>query len=379
MTSAIEIRRAESRKDLLKFIRFPWKVYEGDPNWVPPLISERLERLNPEKNPFYLTATVELFMAWRGREPVGTIAAFVDHERNEHFGWKKGGFGFFEVVKDYEVAQHLLDTVCKRAREWGMQGLVGPTNFGINDEPGILIDGADCPAALLEAHSPPYYQEFLERFGMKKEGDNYAWRVDLSKLDVILADLPEQLFRVFDAARDRQDVHIRSARMEDWEDEMKLAHGLYNAAHATSPEHVPMSMEAFTHFAEQMRPLLDPDLVLFAEMDGKTIGYLVAIPDFNRVLIHLNGRLFPIGWLKLLWYRKRIDRISFKLLGILKEYRRRGIDVLMYLDAVRTAAKKGYRWLDGSLTSEFNPVVWRLAERMGAERYKHYRMYQMMF
>lgn len=379
MTSAIEIRSVESRTDLEKFVRLPWKVYKGDPNWVPPLISERLGRLNPEKNPFYLHATVELFMAWRGRRPVGTIAVFIDHLRNEYFGQKMGGFGFFEVVDDYEVAQCLLDRACDQVRVWGMQGIVGPTNFGSNDEPGILIHGADCPAALLEGHSPAYYREFLERYGMQKEGDNYAWQVDLSKLDAILAELPEQLFRVFDAARDRKDVHIRSVRMEDWEHEIKLLQGLYDAAHATIPDHVPMSKESFARLAEQIRPMLDPDLVLFAEVDGKTIGYFVAIPDFNRVLIHLNGRLFPIGWLKLLWYRKRIDRISFKLLGIQKEYRRRGIDVLMYFDAVRTAAKKGYRWLDGSLTSEFNPVVWRLAERMGAERYKHYRMYQMMF
>jgi GNAT superfamily N-acetyltransferase len=118
---------------------------------------------------------------------------------------------------------------------------------------------------------------------------------------------------------------------------------------------------------------------LFAEAEGKTVGFLVAIPDFNRVLWRLNGRLFPFGWFKLWWYSRRIDVVSFKLLGVLEEYRHRGIDVLLYLEAVQAAIRKGYRWLEGSLTSENNPTVVRLAERLGAERYKHYRLYQLFF
>ena len=379
MSTPLEVSPVHSRRDLQAFVRFPWQVYRGDRNWVPPLISDRLHRLDPAHNPFFAHAEVELFLARRSGRVVGTIAAFVDHRRNERYGERIGGFGFFEVIDDYAIAEALLDAACRRVREWGMQGIRGPTNFGMIDEPGVLIAGADCPPALLEAHTPPYYREFLERYGMVKYRDQYAWRVSLPDLGRNLERIPEQAWRVFEAARTRGDVRVRKLRLEDWDSEVALVHELYNTCHRDVPDHMPMTPEAFRRFANRMRPLLDPDLVLFVELDGKPVGFFVAIPDFNRVLWRMNGRLWPLGWLKMLWYRRRIDQISFKLLGVLEEYRRQGLDVLMWLEAVRIAAAKGYRWLDGSLTSELNTPVVRLAERLGAERYKHYRLYQMLF
>ncbi len=379
MSTRVSIKRVSNNRDLLSLIRFPWKVYRGDPNWVPPLISERRDRLNPEKNPFFSHADVEFFLATQNQRLVGTIAAFVDHPRNEHLGAEMGGFGFFETIDDYEVAEQLLNTACEQVQDWGMKGIVGPTNFGPTDEPGVLIESADCPPAILEAHTPPYYRDFLERYGMSKFRDSYAWRVSLLALGVSLGGIPEQVTRVFNAAARRGGVKIRKLRLEDWDHEVGTAHELFNATLSHLPDYVPMRADTFRRFANQMRPLLDPDMALFAEVGEKTVGFLVAIPDFNRVLIHLNGRLFPFGWIKLLWYRRRIDVISFKLLGVLEEFRRMGIDVLMYLEAIRAAAAKGYAWLDGSLTSEFNPTVVRLAERMGAERYKLFRLYQKMF
>lgn len=379
MSTPIHVSPVRGRRDLQAFVRFPWQVYRGDRNWVPPLLSERLHRLDPAHNPFFEHAEVDLFLARCNGRVVGTIAAFVDHRRNERYGEQIGGFGFFEVINDYAVAERLLDAACQRVREWGMQGIRGPTNFGMIDEPGVLIAGADCPPALLEAHTPPYYREFLERYGMVKYRDQYAWRVSLPDLGHNLERIPEQVWRVFEAARERGDVRIRRLRLEDWDNEVALVHELYNTCHSHVPDHMPMTTEMFRRFANRMKPLLDPDLVLFLEADGKPVGFFVAIPDFNRVLWRMNGRLWPFGWLKMLWYRRRIDQISFKLIGVLEEYRRQGLDVLMWLEAVRVAAAKGYRWLDGSLTSELNTPVVRLAERMGAERYKHYRLYQLLF
>jgi GNAT superfamily N-acetyltransferase len=310
---------------------------------------------------------------------VGTIAAFVDHRSNDYRGERIGGFGFFEMVEDYDVAGRLLDAACEAVRSWGMDGIRGPTNFSDMEEPGVLIDGADCPPAILEAHTPLYYHVFLERYGMERFHDNYAWRVYLPRLGPNLEGVPPDLLRVFSAASERSDVRIRKLRLGDWESEVALAHGLFNATLKDLPEYAPADAAEFHRLADQMRPVLDPDLALFAEADGKTVGFLVAIPDINQVLRHLNGRLFPFGWLPMLWYSRRIDVVSFKLLGILEQYRRRGLDALMYLQAVRAAAAKGYRWLDGSLTSDNNPTVVRLAERFGAERYKHYRLFQRMF
>ncbi len=377
MTSPIQIQKVITRHDLRTFVKFPWRVYKGDPNWVPPLISERLDYLNPEKNPFYQQAEVALFLARRGRESMGTIAPFINESANEYSNEKVGGFGFFEVIEDYAVAERLLDTACDWVKARGMTILRGPTSFSNNETPGVLIEGADCPPVMLAAHTPAYYKTFLEGYGMEKFIDNYAWRAFRSQIGTELEKLPPELFRVADAARRRSNVTIRKARFENWEEEMTRAHYLFNITLTHLSDYVPISEEQFRHLADQLRPFLDPDLVLFAETDGRPIGFCVAIPDINRVLIHLNGRLFPLGWLKLLWYKRRIDVVSFKLMGVLEEYRRRGIDALLYLETLKAVFAKGYKWLDGSLTSEENLAVNYLAERLGAEQYKHYRIYQM--
>lgn len=379
MTHSVEIRPVRSKNDLLALIHFPWKVYRGDPNWVPPLISERLERLDSSKNPFFSHAEVKLFMARRGLDVVGTIAAFVDHRNNKHLGEEMGGFGFFETVEDYQVAEALLDKACQTVRSWGMKGIRGPTNFGYSDEPGVVIEGSDVPPVVLEAHTPPYYSEFLDQYGMTKFRDSYAWRVALNELGDNYELIPEQVFQVFDAVKERGGVMIRKLRMEDWDQEVLTALELFNSTLTHLDDFVPYSEAEFRRFATQMKSFLDPDLALFAEIDGKPVGFLIAIPDINQVLIRLNGRLFPLGWLKALWYRRKIDIISFKLFGVLEQYRRRGIDVLLYLQGVREAGDKGYAWLDGSLTSEFNPAVVHMATRLGAEQYKLFRLYQLEF
>jgi len=377
MTSPLSIQEVTTPQELRAFVKFPWRVYRDDPNWVPPLISERLSYLNPQKNPFYQHAEVALFLARRGRQTVGTIAAFVNHRAVEHLGEKVGGFGFFEVIEDYAVAERLLDTARQWVKDRGMSILRGPTNFTNNDCPGVLIEGADCPPVMLEAHTPPYYKVFLERYGMKKYEDLYAWRAFRSQIGTELKNIPPELLRVAEVARQRSGVTIRKADLTRWEEEVATACRIFNVTLTHLPEHVPLTEAEFRHIADQIRPFLDPDLALFAEVDGQPVGFCISLPDINRVLIHLNGRLFPLGWLKLWWYMRRIDVVSFKLMGILEEYRRRGIDALLYLESIKAVFAKGYKWLDGSLTSEYNPIVNYLAQRLGAERYKHYRIYEM--
>lgn len=375
--SSIRVRPLATRRDLWAFVKFPWQVYKGDPNWVPPLISERLEYLNPATGPFFRHADVALFIARRDRDTVGTIAAFVDHRRIEHLGRAEGGFGFFEVIEDYAIAERLLDAACEWLRARDMSAVRGPTSFTANDCPGVLIEGADCPPVMLEAHTPPYYKDFLERYGMEKENDLFAWRAFRAQIGEELKNIPPQLARVADVARKVANVTIRKIRMDKWDEEISTTHYLFDATLRHLPDYVPMTETEFRRFADQMRPFLDPDLALVAEFDGSPVGFCVAIPDVNRALIHLNGRLFPLGWLKLAHYARRIDVVSFKLMGVLEEYRRRGIDALLYLEAVRAVFDKGYEWLDGSLTSEYNPMVNLIAHRLGAERYKRYRLYRM--
>jgi GNAT superfamily N-acetyltransferase len=375
---SIQIRPVTARRELRAFVRFPWRVYEGDPNWVPPLISERLAYLDPATGPFYRHADVALFLARRGREVVGTIAAFVDQHHIEHMGQPGGGFGFFEVIEDYTVAERLLDTACEWLRVRHMPVVRGPTNFGNNDCPGVLIEGANCPPVMLEAHTPAYYKGFLERYGMEKDHDLYAWRAFSSQFGSELKEVLPELAQVADVARQRTNVTIRKARLENWEQESATVHHLFDTTlHGVVPDHIPMTVAEFRRLASQVRPFLDPDLALFAEVEGDPVGFFIAFPDVNRVLIHLNGRLFPFGWLKIRRYIRQIDVVTFKLMGVLQEYRRRGIDALLYLEGVKAFLDKGYEWLDGSLTSEQNPMINLIAGRLGAERYKRYRLYRM--
>ena len=377
MIADVKVRPVATRRDLKAFVKFPWRVYRGDPLWVPPLISDRLEYLDPSRGPFYKQGDVALLAAWRGRELAGTIAAFIDRPRVEHMDRQEGGFGFFEVLDDYEVARALLDACREWLRARGMTTVRGPTSFGDNDCPGILIEGTDYPPAMLEAHTPPYYRDFLERYGMVKDHDLYAWRATFERVGSELQGAPSELVHVADAVKGAGKVRIRSVRLEDWPAEVVTIRDLFNATIGQIPEAVPMGEEEFRRLADQMRPFLDPDLALIAQVDGRPVGFCVMIPDTNRVLRHLNGRLFPFNWLMVRRWIRQIDVVSFKLKGILPEYRRRGIDALLYVEALSKAKKNGYAWLDGSLTSELNPAVNVIAQSRGAERYKHYRLYRM--
>ena len=373
----IAVQPVRGRRDLRAFVRFSWRVYQGDPNWVPPLISEQYRSLDPGRSPFFQHAEVVLLLARRGREVVGTIAAFVDHDVLEHLGKQMGGFGFFEVVRDYAVAARLLDTAAEWLRERGVEIMHGPMNLSKSDHAGFLVSGADCPPVMLESHSPPYYVDFVERYGMTKYEDLYAYRAFRSQVGEDLGELPADLARVAEAAYRISGATVRKIRLDNWDQEVGLAHHLFNDTLTHMPDHVPMPEAEFRRMAGQLRPFIDPNLALVAEADGKAVGFCVAVPDINRVLIRLNGRLFPFNWLRLGRLVRQVDVVTFKLMGVLESYRMRGIDALLYLEILRGFVAGGYEWLDGSVTSEYNVMVNLAAQRLGAERYKHFRLYQL--
>ncbi len=372
----IEIKQVFTRGERTAFVKFPWRVYQGDHNWVPPLISDQLDYLDPQKNRFFDQSEVGLLAAWRNGELVGTIAPFINRSAITYTGEKAGGFGFFEVINEYGVAKALFDAACDWQRQRNSSLMRGPTNFTDNDSPGILIDGADCPPVMLEAHSPPYYQDIFERYGFTKDHDLYAWRAFKEQVGENLEKIPADLNKVAEAARKASKVTIRKLRMDHWDEEIDVALELFNATLKHLPEYSPMPREEFSRLAEKVHMFIDPDLALFAEADGKPVGFAIAVPDVNQVLIHLNGRLFPFNWLRVKRLIKQINVASFKLMGLLEEYRHRGIDAILYLEVVKAIFRKGYLWLDGSVTSENNPAINLLASRLGAERFKHYRLYQ---
>jgi GNAT superfamily N-acetyltransferase len=373
VTASIEIRRVKNRRDLKAFVKFPWRVYRNDPNWVPPLIAEQLKYLDPASGSFYSHGEVALFLSLRGSEVVGTIAVFMDHHLDAHMG----GFGFFETLDDYPAVEVLLTRAFDWLRSRGVSKVTGPTNFSDTESPGVLIQGADCPPVMMAAHNPLYYKDLLERFGMQKDHDLYAWRAFREQIGEELQNIPPELNRVAEVAQKASNVRVRKVRLEEWDNEIREVHHLFNVTLRDLPDYIPMPEEDLQRIARQIRPFIDPDLALFAMVDGKAVGFCIAIPDVNRVLIHLNGRLFPFNWLRVNRLIKQVDVVTFKMMGVVDEYRRRGIDALLYMEAIKAFYRKGYKWLDGSVTSEYNPVVNLIAHRLGAERYKHYRLYQL--
>ncbi|HZD55895.1 MAG TPA: hypothetical protein VE136_04190 [Anaerolineales bacterium] len=376
-SSTLRIRQVTDRGDVRKFVKFPWKVYQEDPNWVPPLLADQVAKLDPNRGSFYNHGEAVLFLAQREGELTGTIAALVDRRFVEHTGQKVGGFGFFEVLEDYAAANRLLEAACEWLREQDMEAVSGPNNFSDLERPGVLIEGDDCPPVMLQAHTPLYYKDFLERFGMQKDHDLYAWRAHRSQIGEGFKNVPPQLARVAEAAKRNANVNIRRVRIEKWDEEIHIAYELFVGTLDYLPEHMPIKEDEFHEFADPMKTFLDPDLALLAEVDGRAIGFIVALPDINQVLIHLNGRLFPFGWLKVKPLVRKIDTATFKLMGLVEEYRHRGIDAVLYLEAVKAIYQKGYQWIDGSVTSENNPIVNLIAKHLGAEQYKHYRVYKM--
>ena len=377
MAEGIDVLPVCGKRERRAFVTFPWKVYQGDRNWIPPLISDRLAYLDPAKGPFYRQADIALFMARRGGEPVGTIAGFVDRVSIQHTGTPEGGFGFFEVVNEPDVSARLLDACGDWLRSRGMTSFSGPTSFGEFDNPGVLIGGADCPPAMLEGHTPPYYRDLLERYGMEKYHDFYAWRASFEQVRKEMENPESDVLRVAEAARKVNKVTIRGVSMKNWPNEVATIRSLFNDTMSQVPGTAPISEVEFQNLADQMKPFIDPDLALIAEMEGKAIAYCVLIPDTNQVLARLNGRLLPFNWLKVKRFIREINVVSFKLMGVLKEYQRRGIDAILYVEALQKAMRSGYEWLDGSLTSELNPSINLIAKGRGAELYKHYRLYRM--
>lgn len=356
---------------------FPWTVYRGDKNWVPPILKDREEQFDPNRNRFFKASDVALFMAQRDGRTAGTIAVFIDHRFNDYLKLKVGHFGFFEVLDDYEAAAALLATARDWVRQRGMTELRGPINFHRDRERGILVEGADCPPPLLCAHSPPYYKQFAQRFGLVKHADDFCRRVWVKDIVGPDGSLPPRLARLQKVAQRRSHITIRHARMEDWDNEVRLVGQLYDATIGQMPDHVPWDHDELAAFARELRSMVDPDFALFGEIEGKTVGCALAFPDFNQVLIRLNGSLDGLNKLRAWWYMKRINILSFKVAGVVEQYQGLGIEALLLLEIAKAGLSRGYGCVDLSLQAEENDRISQLVSHFQAEDYKRYRVYRM--
>jgi GNAT superfamily N-acetyltransferase len=373
LMSRIEIRQALSRRETHTFLTFPYTIYGDDPLWVPPLLPERKKMVDPERGKFFQDGYADLFIAWRENKPVGTISCAEDRTATQIRGFGECQIGFFECIEDYAVAEALFDCAADWAREHNLVRVHGTYNLDREDSRGILVEGRDRPPAVYCGHTAEYYPGFFERYGFKKhKGDGLAYAVDLD----ISSPRIQRLLRLANRIQARKEITVRGARLEEIDQEIDRVVDLQNRALAHMPEFAPYTHAAIESMILPLVEVADPELVLFAEINGEAVGWFPAIPNLNEVLIHLNGLRYPWDYLRYLRYaRYKPKSISIKSVVVPPEYWDTGVTVIMLAEMARRAVAKGYTWADMSLTGEDNLDTWPLAHKMGAKIYKRYRYY----
>jgi GNAT superfamily N-acetyltransferase len=378
--SEVRIIPVTTQRQRREFAKFPWHIYRHDPNWVAPIFMDHLALLTPGKHPFWEHADQQLFLAMRGEEIVGTISAHVNRRHNEIHGDKVGFFGFFEVIEDYAVAQALLNAAEDWLREQGMEAIRGPENPSQNEEVGLLVDGFDRPRVVMMTYNPRYYQDLIEGAGFKKAQDLYAWLIRTSIFDHNVEKLPRKFLDVAEQARSREDLVVRTLDMKHFDDDVETAKTIYNGAWEKNWGFVPFTEPEIEHLAQELKMILDPDLIYIAHVDGKPAGISLGIPDVYQAMLKArpqpNVWSLPLTLLKFLWYRRKIDTFRLMIMGVLPEYRTMGIDALFYVETARSSFAKGYEYCEMSWILESNDMMNRIIERLGGHIYKTYRIYE---
>jgi GNAT superfamily N-acetyltransferase len=372
---ALEVRPVADKRELDAFIKLPWRLYRNERNWVPPLLFERKRFLDRKRNPFFEHAEAEYFLAWRDGRVVGRITAHVDRHFNEfqHHDW--GLFGFFECEDDPEAAAALLGEAETWLRQRARDRMVGPMDFTTNDECGVLIDGHELLPTILTGWHHRYYPRLIEGSGLSKAMDLYMWDLKVRERDKVRP----AIWRAAAEVESKYGITVRKMRKKNMEEEIGKFLEVYNAAWERNWGFVPLTPDEVRHYAKDLKPILDENWAFIAEKDGETIGAALTLPDYNQVLIHLNGRLLPFGWAKALYYRRKIDRVRVFALGVKREWQHTGVGAKFYelhYDAAERGREKAGEtgWI-----LETNKSMNRAMEGMGGKIVRTYRVYEKIF
>lgn len=372
----VELRPVVSKADWETFIDFPWKVYSGDARWVPPLRIQVRDMLDLKKNPFFTHACMHPVLAYKNDACVGRVVAVVDEDHNKFHEEKTGFFGFFECVDDQEVANALLDESARWVKEKGMSVLRGPVNLSTNNEAGLLVEGYDDPPTVMMTYNPRYYSALLEKWGLAKSMDLFAYNIHGN------SKFSDRLLAHAQKLKQGSNVRVRTIDMSKFEAEVDVILDIYNDAWEKNWGFVPMSPKEFEHLAADMKPILDPKLLFIVEVRGAPAAFSLALPDINQAMIKIrDGKLFPTGLAKLLWHlkgparRKTINRCRVITLGIKQAYREVGIGPLLYAEYLREGPANGYPIGEASWILENNKAMNKALQHMCGERTKVYRIY----
>ncbi len=367
---AITVTPVTGRRELMQFIKLPWKLYRDNPNWVPPLIMDQKGLLSPGKNPFYDHAAIQCFLARRDGSIVGRIAAIHDPSYIAFQGENVGFFGFFESVDDTGVAAALF----AKAEQWladrGLSVMRGPTNPSTNDTLGLLVDAFDLPPMVMMPYNHAYYPGLLREAGFSKAKDLLAYWLGEQSMRI------DRLDRFVERLKKRHSLELRPLNLKRIDEEIDLVKMIYNDAWEKNWGFVPWTDAELDHLGRELKPVADPELVMFAFSDGDPAGFSLSLPDFNQALIHVkNGRLLPFGLLKLLYWQRKITQVRVLAMGVRPEYRGLGIEALFYHRTFRYAETLGRQRGECSWILEDNHAMRAAMERLGGRVYKTYRLY----
>lgn len=371
---SVSIRPVRTRRELRRFVKVPFHLHRDRPQWVPPLIFDRMQFLNREKNPYFEHAEAELFLAERGGEPVGRISAQVDERWDEFQGGSDGMFGFFETVEDPAVATALLGAAEEWLRAKGRQRVLGPMDFTTNDEVGILIEGHEIRPMILQNWHPPFYRDLLEGLGYGKAMDLLMWHLELGELAEGDQFAPQIHAAAAKALRD-EGVTIRNIDKRRLTDEMRRFTEVYNEAWADNWGFVPPTDAEVEFHTKLLKQVIDEEWAFVAEKDGETVGVALTLPDVNQVLAKMGGRLLPLGWLRFLLGKRKIDRVRVFALGVKNDYRHSGVAAGLYLKHLESASPDGVPAGETGWILETNKSMNRAMEGMGGRIVKRYRIY----
>ena len=366
------VRPVETRAQQKRFVNLPWRIYRDDPNWMPPLVMSQEELLGFRPCPFYEKSKSRSFLATRGGTDVGRITAIVNAGHIERYGEQRGFFGFFECDDDPAAAKALFDA----AKDWlhaqGMQTIRGPVNPSLNYECGLLIEGFDTPPFFMMTHNKPYYARLVEANGFGKIEDLYAFWGKLS----MLSSLDSKLGVMVEGVKERFGVKVRPLDRSRFDEEVRMFLDIYNSSLGGTWGFVPLTSGEVKHMAASLKHLIVPELALVAEVDGKPIGSVFCLLDYNPRIKAINGRLFPFGFLKLLWNKRAIKRMRAISTNVIPEYQAWGVGLVLMAALVPQLQAWQMDEVEFSWVLESNHLSKRTLERGGALVTKKYRIYQ---
>lgn len=368
----LQIKEIKKKQELKDFINLQWEIYKNDPYWVPPLRWPLFQTLQGKNNPLLASGPHTFFLAFSGEQVVGRILVGVNTKLNREKGKKEGYISLFEAVNDENVATALFEAATDWLRQRGLNTVVGPVSpTNGDDNRGILIKGYNGPPVLMNSYNPPYYEKLFTSNGFEKNMDLLAFHLDVEKLD------DARYGRIVAYAMKKFNFHIDRFNKKKLEREIRDIKEILDLSMPESWGHLtPPSLEEIRAEIYTLAKFVDPDLVYIARSKGQPIGFVVALPDYNQVLKRLNGRLFPFGFIKYFWYKRKINGARVFIQFVVPKYRNKAVNSAIYHRLMIETRKKGYIYGEGSTIAEMNKESIRSVEGVGGKLYRVYRIYQ---